>query len=102
MNIVLEAIDRALRCTAVLPSVAARMKMWPSRWVPPLHHWFQPLTGTAEKHDSFIDFANDSRNIIERFSGKLLAQQEPGVGFGGGIRNTFEARVTASSLRYHR
>ena len=59
-------------------------------------HLFQPLTeGTAEKHDSFIDYVDGpSGNVIERFSGKLLAQQEPDASSfpSGGIRNTFEAR----------
>ncbi|MBO4370805.1 MAG: glutamine synthetase III [Paludibacteraceae bacterium] len=56
-------------------------------------HWFQPLTeGTAEKHDSFIEYGG--KNVIEQFSGKLLAQQEPDASSfpNGGIRNTFEAR----------
>lgn len=59
-------------------------------------HWFQPLTeGTAEKHDSFIEYVGaPGGEIIEEFSGKLLAQQEAdGSSFpNGGIRNTFEAR----------
>lgn len=57
-------------------------------------HWFQPLTdGTAEKHDGFIEFGEEG-TIIERFSGKLLIQQEPDASSfpNGGIRNTFEAR----------
>ena len=57
-------------------------------------HWFQPLTdGTAEKHDGFIEFGEDG-GVIERFSGKLLIQQEPDASSFpyGGIRNTFEAR----------
>ena len=57
-------------------------------------HWFQPLTdGTAEKHDGFIEFGEDGE-VIERFSGKLLIQQEPDASSfpNGGIRNTFEAR----------
>lgn len=57
-------------------------------------HWFQPLTdGTAEKHDGFIEFGDDGQ-VIERFSGKLLIQQEPDASSfpNGGIRNTFEAR----------
>lgn len=57
-------------------------------------HWFQPLTdGTAEKHDSFIEFAKDGVPI-ERFSGKVLVQQEPDASSfpSGGLRNTFEAR----------
>ncbi len=56
-------------------------------------HWFQPLTeGTAEKHDSFIDY--NGHNVIENFSGKLLVQQESDASSfpNGGIRNTFEAR----------
>ncbi len=57
-------------------------------------HWFSPLTdGTAEKHDAFIKFGEDG-NVIEGFSGSLLAQQEPDASSfpSGGIRNTFEAR----------
>ncbi len=49
----------------------------------------------AEKHDSFIRFDGRSReSIIENFSGKLLAQQEPDASSfpNGGIRSTFEAR----------
>ena len=57
-------------------------------------HWFQPLTeGTAEKHDAFVE--HDGRGgMIEKFSGKLLVQQEPDASSfpNGGIRNTFEAR----------
>ncbi|HBK93530.1 MAG TPA: glutamine synthetase type III, partial [Porphyromonadaceae bacterium] len=51
--------------------------------------------GTAEKHDSFIDYVDaPGGDIIEKFSGKLLAQQEPDASSfpSGGIRNTFEAR----------
>ncbi|WP_073000368.1 glutamine synthetase III family protein [Mariniphaga anaerophila] len=57
-------------------------------------HWFQPLTdSTAEKHDAFIEH-NGSGGVIEAFSGKLLAQQEPDASSfpSGGIRQTFEAR----------
>ena len=57
-------------------------------------HWFHPLTeGTAEKHDAFAD--PDGRGgVIEKFSGKLLTQQEPDASSfpSGGIRSTFEAR----------
>ena len=57
-------------------------------------HWFQPLTeGTAEKHDSLIDY--DGRGgVIETFDGKALAQQEPDASSfpSGGLRATFEAR----------
>ena len=56
--------------------------------------WLQPLPGgTAEKHDSFSD--PDGRGgVIESFSGKMLAQQEPDASSfpSGGLRNTFEAR----------
>ena len=59
-------------------------------------HWFQPLTeGTAENHDSFIEYAGvPGGEIIEKFSGKILIQQEPDASSfpNGGIRNTFEAR----------
>ena len=57
-------------------------------------HWFQPLTGgTAEKHDSFSE-PDGKGLVIETFSGKVLAQQEPDASSfpNGGIRNTFEAR----------
>ncbi len=98
MNIVLEAIDRGTTLhRGIAEHVAAGMKMWAIEMGATHYtHWFQPLTGgTAEKHDSFIDFASGpSENIIERFSGKLLAQQEPDASSfpSGGIRNTFEAR----------
>lgn len=75
--------------------IAEGMKRWAkSLNVTHYTHWFQPLTdGTAEKHDSFIDF-DDKGKIIEHFSGKLLVQQEPDASSfpSGGIRNTFEAR----------
>jgi glutamine synthetase len=57
-------------------------------------HWFHPLTeGTAEKHDTFLD-PDGKGGLIEKFSGKLLIQQEPDASSfpSGGIRNTFEAR----------
>ncbi|MDI9604998.1 MAG: glutamine synthetase III [Bacteroidota bacterium] len=98
MNIVLEAIDRGTTLhRGIAEHVAAGMKMWAIEMGATHYtHWFQPLTGgTAEKHDSFIDFAGGpGENIIERFSGKLLAQQEPDASSfpSGGIRNTFEAR----------
>ncbi|MDR1601221.1 MAG: glutamine synthetase III [Tannerella sp.] len=81
----------------VADDVAAGMKMWAMELGATHYtHWFQPLTdGTAQKHDSFIDYANGpSEHIIEEFSGKLLAQQEPDASSfpSGGIRSTFEAR----------
>ena len=75
--------------------IANGMKSWAKTFhVTHYTHWFQPLTdGTAEKHDGFIEFGEDG-DIIERFSGKLLMQQEPDASSfpNGGIRNTFEAR----------
>ena len=75
--------------------IANGMKSWAkSLNVTHYTHWFQPLTdGTAEKHDGFIEFGENSE-VIERFSGKLLIQQEPDASSfpNGGIRNTFEAR----------
>ena len=57
--------------------IANGMKSWAkSLNVTHYTHWFQPLTdGTAEKHDGFIEFGEDG-DVIERFSGKLLIQQE--------------------------
>ena len=98
MSIVLEAIDNGKTLTrGIADHVAAGMKMWAiAMGATHYTHWFQPLTeGTAEKHDSFIDYADGpSGDVIERFSGKLLAQQEPDASSfpSGGIRNTFEAR----------
>ena len=75
--------------------IANGMKSWAKTFnVTHYTHWFQPLTdGTAEKHDGFIEFDEDG-DVIERFSGKLLIQQEPDASSfpNGGIRNTFEAR----------
>lgn len=98
MNIVLEAIDRGTTLhRGIAEHVAAGMKMWAIEMGASHYtHWFQPLTeGTAEKHDSFVDYVNGpGGSIIERFSGKVLAQQEPDASSfpSGGIRNTFEAR----------
>ena len=87
-----ETLDRELA-----NHVAAGMKLWAIEMGATHYtHWFQPLTeGTAEKHDSFIEYAGDpGGDIIEEFSGKILAQQEPDASSfpNGGIRNTFEAR----------
>ena len=57
-------------------------------------HWFQPMTGiTAEKHDSFLSPASDSKPVLE-FSGKELIKGEPDASSfpSGGLRATFEAR----------
>ena len=77
--------------------VAAGMRRWAMELGATHYtHWFQPLTdGTAEKHDSFIDYdGGPGENVIEDFSGKLLAQAEPDASSfpNGGIRSTFEAR----------
>ena len=82
---------------AIASDIAAGMKLWATELGATHYtHWFQPLTdGTAEKHDSFIDYDGaPGETIIEDFSGKLLAQQEPDASSfpSGGIRSTFEAR----------
>ena len=82
---------------ALANQVASGMKNWATELGATHYtHWFQPLTdGTAEKHDSFIDYVGGpGEAIIEDFSGKLLAQQEPDASSfpNGGIRSTFEAR----------
>ena len=75
--------------------VATGLKAWAiNRGATHYTHWFHPLTdGTAEKHDGFIDFGDNSE-IVENFSGELLVQSEPDASSfpSGGIRNTFEAR----------
>ena len=75
--------------------VARGMKEWAiEQGVTHVTHWFQPLTdGTAEKHDSLIDY-DGKGGVIESFDGKMLAQQEPDASSfpSGGIRATFEAR----------
>ncbi|RKD92757.1 glutamine synthetase III family protein [Mangrovibacterium diazotrophicum] len=75
--------------------VAQGMKAWATEnGATHYTHWFHPLTdGTAEKHDAFIVHGEDG-GVVEAFSGKLLAQQEPDASSfpSGGIRQTFEAR----------
>ena len=75
--------------------VARGMKEWAmEHGVTHVTHWFQPLTeGTAEKHDSLIDY-DGKGGVIETFDGKMLVQQEPDASSfpNGGIRATFEAR----------
>lgn len=87
-----ETLDRQ-----IADEVADGMKKWAmTHGATHYTHWFQPLTeGTAEKHDSFIEYATvPGGEVIEKFSGKLLVQQEPDASSfpNGGIRNTFEAR----------
>lgn len=76
-------------------SVAEGMKRWAiDNGARHYTHWFHPLTGsTAEKHDAFVEH-DGKGGVVEKFSGKLLVQQEPDASSfpNGGIRNTFEAR----------
>ena len=80
---------------SIADAVADGMKRWAMEMgVTHYTHWFQPLTeGTAEKHDAFVEH-DGKGGMIEKFSGKLLVQQEPDASSfpNGGIRNTFEAR----------
>ena len=98
MKTLCDAIDKnKILSRDIASHVAAGMKMWAMEMGATHYtHWFQPLTdGTAEKHDSFIEYVNEPGGaIIEEFSGKLLVQQEPDASSfpSGGIRNTFEAR----------
>jgi len=79
----------------IADKVAQGMKTWAmEHGVTHITHWFQPLTeGTAEKHDSFMEY-DGKGGMIESFDGKALAQQEPDASSfpNGGIRATFEAR----------
>ncbi|MBO5052927.1 MAG: glutamine synthetase III [Muribaculaceae bacterium] len=79
----------------VADEVAEGMKRWAiDHGARHYTHWFHPLTdGTAEKHDAFIEH-DGKGGVIEKFTGKLLVQQEPDASSfpNGGIRNTFEAR----------
>jgi Uncharacterized protein related to glutamine synthetase len=91
-----EAIDNSTPIDREIANhVAAGMRMWAlEKGVTHYTHWFQPLTdGTAEKHDAFVEHDGNG-GLIEEFSGKLLAQQEPDASSfpNGGLRNTFEAR----------
>jgi glutamine synthetase len=93
---VIDAIDNGTTIDRkIADGVATGMKSWAlENGVTHYSHWFQPLTdGTAEKHDAFIDH-NELGGVVEAFSGKLLAQQEPDASSfpSGGIRQTFEAR----------
>ena len=75
--------------------VAEGMKTWAmEHGVTHITHWFQPLTeGTAEKHDSLMEYDGQG-GMIESFDGRSLVQQEPDASSfpNGGIRATFEAR----------
>ena len=91
-----DVIDNGARLDrSIADAVADGMKQWAMEMgVTHYTHWFQPLTeGTAEKHDAFVEH-DGKGGMIEKFSGKLLVQQEPDASSfpSGGIRNTFEAR----------
>ena len=79
----------------IIDEVADGMKRWAmDNGATHYTHWFSPLTGTtAEKHDAFVEL-DGKGGVIEKFSGKLLSQQEPDASSfpNGGIRSTFEAR----------
>lgn len=76
-------------------AIADGMKKWAVKMGATHYtHWFQPLNGgTAEKHESFLDF-DDSGSVIMEFSGKELVKGEPDASSfpSGGLRATFEAR----------
>ena len=92
----IDVIDNGARLDrGIADEVAIGMKQWALEMGATHYtHWFQPLTeGTAEKHDAFVEH-DGKGGMIEKFSGKLLVQQEPDASSfpNGGIRNTFEAR----------
>ncbi len=92
----IDVMDNGARLDrSIADAVADGMKQWALEMgVTHYTHWFQPLTeGTAEKHDAFVEH-DGKGGMIEKFSGKLLVQQEPDASSfpNGGIRNTFEAR----------
>ena len=95
-DVLVKCIDEGLSLEMdIADKVAAGMKKWAlEHGVTHITHWFQPLTdGTAEKHDSLIDY-DGKGGVIETFTGKSLVQQEPDASSfpSGGIRATFEAR----------
>lgn len=95
-NALIDAIDNRKPLSLELAdSVAQGMKQWAiENGARHYTHWFHPLTGsTAEKHDAFVEH-DGKGGVIEKFTGKLLVQQEPDASSfpNGGIRNTFEAR----------
>ena len=92
----IDVIDNGARLDrSIADAVATGMKQWAQEMGATHYtHWFQPLTeGTAEKHDAFVEH-DGKGGMMEKFSGKLLVQQEPDASSfpNGGIRNTFEAR----------
>ena len=92
----IDCIDNGHPLTrAIADEVAEGMKTWAmEHGVTHVTHWFQPLTeGTAEKHDSLMEY-DGKGGMLEQFDGKSLSQQEPDASSfpSGGIRATFEAR----------
>ena len=81
--------------SSIADDVAHAMKTWAiERGATHYTHWFMPLTGaTAEKHDSFLEPAENGK-VIARFSGKNLIIGEPDASSfpSGGLRSTAEAR----------
>ena len=76
---IIDAIDNGTTIDRkIADQVAIGMKAWAiENGATHYTHWFHPLTdGTAEKHDAFIDHS-ELGGVVEGFSGKLLAQQEP-------------------------
>ena len=95
-NQLIDVIDNgATLDVSIADGVAEGMKRWAiERGATHYTHWFHPLTETtAEKHDAFVEH-DGKGGVIEKFSGKLLVQQEPDASSfpNGGIRSTFEAR----------
>ena len=93
---VMDAIEKGTRIDRKMADLIAQgMKSWAlENGATHYTHWFHPLTdATAEKHDAFIEHGGNG-DVIEMFSGTLLAQQEPDASSfpSGGIRQTFEAR----------
>ena len=93
---VIEAVEGGTQINRkVADQIANGMCRWAKeRGATHYTHWFQPLNdATAEKHERLFDFGENGE-VLERFSGKLLIQQEPDASSfpSGGIRNTFEAR----------
>lgn len=95
-KIIMNVIDKGETIErGIAEHIAAGMRMWAlENGATHYTHWFHPLTdGTAEKHDAFVE-QDGQGGVIEEFSGKILAQQEPDASSfpSGGLRNTFEAR----------
>ena len=97
-----KALDRCIRknisiSNELADQIASAMKAWAiSLGATHYTHWFQPLSGaTAEKQDSFFDL-DFKGNLIEKFEGVQLVQQQPDVSFApsGGARS---ARASGGS-----